>query len=39
MKYGMFESYTEAVLYLLASAMVSGVIIWGILWLITLISR
>jgi len=28
MKYGMFTSYTEAIGYLLASAMISGGIVW-----------
>ena len=28
MKYGMFSSYTEAIGYLLAGAMISGGIVW-----------
>ena len=34
MKYGMFESYTEAIGFLIAGAAVSGVIVWGIMWII-----
>ena len=34
MKSGMFESYKEALGFLIAGAAVSGVIVWGVLWVI-----
>jgi len=37
MKYGMFESHLEAIGFLVAGAAVSGVIVWGVLWLIWIV--
>ena len=37
MKYGMFESHLEALGFLIAGAVVSGVIVWGVLWLIWIV--
>ena len=34
MKYGMFESYMEALCFLAAGAAVTGVIVYGIVWII-----
>ena len=34
MKSGMFESYTEALGFLVVGALVTGVIVWGIMWII-----
>lgn len=36
MKYGMFDSNLEATVYLIVGAAASGVIVWGILWVIFL---
>ena len=34
MKSGMFQTYTEAIAYLVMGALVSGLIVWGIIELI-----
>ena len=39
MKHGMFQSNTEAIIYLLAGAMISGGIVWIIVTVIAMIGR